>query len=332
MRALATGILPLVLSASALAGTTTAGAHWRFAVVGDTREGDRVHRELVAALVAEPELALLINTGDLVNSGERDDEWQRFFEIEQPLLARMPLYPALGNHDLDADRRSLAGWQRWIVHRRGPARASPAGTALAVEHGNALFLVLDDMLDLEPGPVATARQPADSATISAAQLLFVEDALRRAAADPRIQHRIVIVHAGPFTIVPRRAGSAALRQLLPLLRENGVELLISGHDHHYAHGVDASGLHYVVSGGGGAPLYEVGKAPQPQPAAGALLKTESSYHYLVVDVAGPQLSVTARRVDGTLIERFVVDAPPSVAAQSAPGRASAQPAASAPAR
>lgn len=334
MHALAAVVLASLLATPVLAVESAADGHWRFAVVGDTRDGDRAHRKLVAALAGEPGLALLINTGDLVNSGERDDEWQRFFEIAQPLLARMPLYPALGNHDLDADRRSQAGWQRWIVHRRGPARASPAGTALAFERGNVLFLVLDDMLDMGPDPAASARRPADAPTISAAQRAFVETELARADRDPRIQHRIAVVHAGPYSSIAQRSGSAALRGLLPLLRSHGVNLLISGHDHHYAHGVDAGGLHYVVSGGGGAPLYEVAATPQPQPEAGRLLKGESVHHYLVVDVAGAKLTVTVRRHDGSLLERFTIDAPPSLAApaQSAPGRTSTQPAASAPAR
>ena len=42
--------------------------------------------------------------------------------------------------------------------------------------------------------------------------------------------------------------------LQPLFEENGVQLVFAGHDHDYERTI-VNGITYVVSGGGGAPLY-----------------------------------------------------------------------------
>ena len=65
--------------------------------------------------------------------------------------------------------------------------------------------------------------------------------------------------------------------------------------HVYERGADGL-LRYVVSGGGGAPLYDVG-APLPQTR-----HAEAAYHYVKVTVASDKVTVAAKRADDTPIE------------------------------
>ena len=49
-------------------------------------------------------LALVMIPGDLVNTGSSYAQWQtQFFEPSKELLARIPMYPVLGNHEVNAD-------------------------------------------------------------------------------------------------------------------------------------------------------------------------------------------------------------------------------------
>jgi hypothetical protein len=56
-------------------------------------------------------------------------------------------------------------------------------------------------------------------------------------------------------------------------------------------------MKYIVTGGGGAPLY------QPQYRLPTARKLEASYHFLEVSTDGDSLRVIAHRTDGTVIDR-----------------------------
>ncbi|MFI5289115.1 MAG: hypothetical protein ACHQ17_05675, partial [Polyangia bacterium] len=58
-------------------------------------------------------------------------------------------------------------------------------------------------------------------------------------------------------------------------------------------------LTYFVTGGGGAPLVAPGHIPETQAA-------ESIHHYLVVDVAGPNATVTAKDSSGAPFDSVVL--------------------------
>jgi len=95
-------------------------------------------------------------------------------------------------------------------------------------------------------------------------------------------------------------------------------VLFSGHDHIYERGVGTTpegDLTYVVTGGGGAPLYNpscraasgpppnVPRPLPPCPASVAVLT--NSYHYIMVEVAPDGVTLCPRHPDGTPVEDCV---------------------------
>jgi hypothetical protein len=122
-----------------------------------------------------------------------------------------------------------------------------------------------------------------------------------------------------------------LARVPDLLRSYKVDLILSGHDHIYERG-DANGLRYIVSGGGGAPIYREYRG------ARTTLKFEPVYHFLKFAVNGAAMNMSAIRHDGSVIETCSLSAaagwgcgvtPPSVpsaAASGAPAPAPEQPA------
>lgn len=74
------------------------GRPLRVVLYGDSRSGHAVHTQLVQAILAEdPDLVL--STGDVVERGTEEGDWDRFFSVAGPLIARVPLYLAPGNHE-----------------------------------------------------------------------------------------------------------------------------------------------------------------------------------------------------------------------------------------
>src|SRR5690606_25558731 len=95
--------------------------------------------------------------------------------------------------------------------------------------------------------------------------------------------RIVFFHTPPFTAtVNHRDDAAAKAYLVPLFSPSGVDLVIGGHSHAYER-FEHEGIPYIVSAGGGAPLYRLAEDTEA-PIRIAGLKAE---HYCVIDIDVP---------------------------------------------
>jgi hypothetical protein len=257
----------------------------RFAVYGDMRGGHAVHGRIVESLLAEaPDFVVV--TGDMVLRGSDEGTWQRFFQVAAELLARVPYYPAAGNHDLgksgDEQRRmgeifglptaaNRPEWAHWY----------------SFDAGGVHFVMLD----------SNAYDAEEQLTWLRADLA----AARRAGA----RALFAAVHDGPYSRGLHGGNQVARERYAPLLAEAGAVMLFAGHDHLYQRG-EIDGLRYIVSGGGGAPLYPVTCGERGRPRCkerdGAAIAT-SEYHYVMVTVQRDYAQVCARRPDRTPLER-----------------------------
>ena len=78
-------------------------------------------------------------------------------------------------------------------------------------------------------------------------------------------------------------------------------LLFAGHDHNYQHHLK-NGVHYIVTGGGGAPL-----APVDDPIPGITQKVEKVEHFVIVKVEGNRAQIDAIALDGHPIETVTLN-------------------------
>ncbi|MHA1341900.1 MAG: metallophosphoesterase family protein [Promethearchaeota archaeon] len=72
-----------------------------FAVYGDNRPnifGTSNHRYLVSAIY-DKKPQFVLQMGDIVQTGQIDMEWARFFTTGEKILRSIPLMPSLGNHE-----------------------------------------------------------------------------------------------------------------------------------------------------------------------------------------------------------------------------------------
>ncbi len=258
----------------------------RFIVYGDVRGGHKVHKKIVDAMVKEaPDFVLV--TGDLVLRGSDEGDWQKFFGITGELLARIPYYPIAGNHDTgrtgDEQRRMNEVFALWP----GPKDRPAWGHWYSFDVANIHFVMLDS-----------------NSYKSMKQLRWLERDLKRARAR-KVRAIFAVAHDGPYSRGLHRGNRYAAKRYAPLLARYGVATLFSGHDHLYQRG-KVKGLRYIVSGGGGAPLYSVscgirGKRRCRQNDGKQRVKR--AHHYISVQVFRRHIRVCPKRPDTSRLEK-----------------------------
>ncbi|MDP6944665.1 MAG: metallophosphoesterase family protein, partial [Myxococcota bacterium] len=263
------------------------GTPFRWVLYGDTRSAVDNHADVVAAIASVPGIAFGVQTGDMVASGELAEEWDTYFDIEQPLMRSVPIFPVIGNHD---EHEGLA--TELVARFVAPENSSKPEHYYSVRHGNAWFTVLDGHASmLEFDGCLAERDLFVLECMTPEQVDWVAQDLAEAAQAPGIDHIFALVHIGPYSSKENRSGSMDARRLLPLFREMGVTAVLSGHDHYYERGLSAFGMPYVISGGAGASLYEIS---EPSTAPHEVMAGESVHHFVVVDVDGPDVTFTAK--------------------------------------
>ena len=76
-----------------------------FVVYSDTQDqlptfSQLERHKLVADRIAEePGVSFVLNSGDLVNNASNVSDWDRYFAAGNAMMASVPVFPALGNHD-----------------------------------------------------------------------------------------------------------------------------------------------------------------------------------------------------------------------------------------
>lgn len=250
-----------------------------FLVYGDDRTNHRVHRQVVTQMLEERDARFILHTGDFVEVGGRPNDWQRYFDIAAPILRDVPLFPTLGNHEIygPGGRRR---YQRYLVHHDHRV-AWQAWT-----WGNVRLLSLDSNEKWEEGD---------------AQHRWLHDELSRARDDSRVAWIFAFIHHSPISSGKHgnHEGMQALG-VADMLREAGVDLIFAGHDHIYERG-DERGLKYVITGGGGAPLYRTNRRLASQ------LAFQVKHHYVRITLDDARLEMTTVGVDGDVLERCGFD-------------------------
>ena len=261
--------VPLSAEASFRTAAGPDQTKFTFVAFGDTRTQHQIHQEVVDSIVGlEPDFAL--HTGDLVYFGALFPYWETFFEIEGKLMARVPIFPTLGNHEVNHqhyfDLFYLPGNERWYTF----------------DYGNARFICLqvDGIADFGP---------------QSEQYAWLENELA-ANTQPWL---FVYFHIPPYTSSRDEPDiELDVRQTLtPLFEQYGVDVVFAGHHHNYERN-EVNGVTYIVTGGGGAPLC-VMQDREPTRAAFAV-----AYHVVLLEIDGNHLGAKVLSSQGRILDEF----------------------------
>jgi len=238
------------------------------AVYGDSRTGHEVHERVIAAIDARKP-ALVFHTGDLVADGHSMTDWNTFNRITAPLRAHTPFYPALGNHEDESPlyfaNFDLPGNEQWYAVRRFGAH----------------LIILDTNVPFGPG---------------SSQYQWLADEL--AANEDR--YLLVLFHNPPFSLTREEETTLRVREyLVPLFEAHGVNAVFCGHDHNYERFL-VNGITYVITGGGGAPLYgRTRNDPRNK-------KFARVNHYCMLDITPDHLQLDVYDLDGHSVDSYKI--------------------------
>ena len=241
-------------------------------VYGDSRPNDERHVDIIDAILKVfPDV--VFHTGDLVNEGHKPGLWTRFNIVTRELREVADFYPAAGNHERESvyyyDNFVLPNNEKWY----------------SVDVDGVYFFVLNTNLDVSPGSEQHAWLTAElAATVDTSKFTVA------------IFHHPLIC-TGPHEPKDELRGS-----LMPLFETYGVDIVFSGHNHLYERSF-LNGIYYVVTGGGGAPLYNVhNTSANPYSQVLAI-----SFHFCLLNLNGTALAVEVFDVNMDLIDSFRVD-------------------------
>jgi hypothetical protein len=249
-------------------------ADFQFVVFGDTRTRTDVHRKVIASLLKNSNPEFVLHTGDTVANGSDPSLWPVFFDIERELLRKATFFPSLGNHE-----RNAREWYDYF---------NVESSYYSFNWGSSHFTVLNtDIANIGPGAELQKRFWQE-------QVKWLREDLEK---NQNADFRFVLGHHPPMTAVSNRQGdNPHMTALMPLFTEYKVTAGFFGHDHNYQH-YFKDGVHYFITGGGGAPLYDVAKPP-----AGITKKVASIENYMVVNVEGKTVRFEGFKPDGELLE------------------------------
>jgi len=266
---------------------------FRFAVWGDNRAptSSDMPRHLVDCIsVLRPDL--VISTGDVVEEGFEYERWSKeYFNPIRDLAVSTPTYISIGNHE------NQAHWFDDFVSQPGNEHY------FSFNYGNSHFIFLDSNQSCAPGTDQYEWLVKDLASETCKEATF----------------RFVFFHHPPYS--KHWGGENRMRKyVVPLIEKGKVDICFNGHVHNYERGCSlnkkvGSSIHYVITGGGGAPLSDE-KIMIDWPNIEVYLP--GLYNFCIIEVNGASLSFRAYSVisiddtrryspfQGKIIDQFTI--------------------------
>jgi len=254
----------------------------RFHDPRDTDAANPLVRQTLVQAIAQTNPAFISFGGDIVYNGNDQDDW-KVWDSETAVWRekKIPVYPALGNHDLHGNEKvALANYFQRFPDLKNSRYYS-------VRAANTLLLVLDSSLDEITGP----------------QGQWLNQKLDHLPAD--VDFVFLIFHHPPYTSssdMKMFGGGHSARPQERVLAKNlearqqnlrARIVVFSGHVHNYERH-EHGGVTYFVTGGAGAHAYPIERAP-----GDPFQSREINYHYLLVEVDRGKLTVAMNRLDLT---------------------------------
>jgi acid phosphatase type 7 len=170
---------------------------------------------LASAFQKRPDAAALLIAGDLVDRGNERSNWDHFFLRAAGVFDRLPVLPAVGNHEY-LDRGPVLYRAFFTLPENGPQGVAPE-LAYSVEIGDAFLAVLDS---------TAAVSSLEQARIQAE---WLDDRLSRTART----WKLVMLHHPVYGTHPWRESPALRDAWVPVFDRHRVDLVLQGHDHAY---------------------------------------------------------------------------------------------------
>ncbi len=264
---------------------------FRILAFGDSGSGNE-HQYRLAEKMPSAGADIVVHTGDLIYmEGEREDYPEKFYRPYASLIASVPFYPSMGNHDFRTNRGAPM-FEEFVLPENGPQSSTPE-RHYWFDFGSARFVAIDTDLTMK-----------DLGSIVAPWL----DKVLEGAGD---RWKIVFFHHPVYTNGRYGPTHRLWRTILPVIEAHGTHLVLSGHDHLYerTHPIregkitpPGQGVVHVVTGAGGHGLYAINPKPMEQIA----VQYNEDYSFTVIDVSPDRMTLRQINANGEQVDEYVI--------------------------
>ncbi|KLO21632.1 hypothetical protein X275_08475 [Marinitoga sp. 1197] len=249
---------------------------FKFVVYADTRTYNKRHR-IVADKIAEENPDFVVHVGDLVMDGRIMSDWDGFFWAIKNIAANSPFYPVLGNHEYN----SKYYFSSFVTPQGG---GDYNEQYYSFNYGDAHFIVLDaDVLLMQKDKEGMERETQ----------WLINDLEK----NKNSKWKFVFFHE-PFWTNCTEYGvepvSPTINYWKPVFEKYGVDIVFNSHFHMYERFTNNK-INYIVTGGGGAPLYSKVKS-YDEKYPFTTKDITGLHHYVEVIVTENQVKVLVKGV------------------------------------
>ena len=290
-------------------------------VYGDNRSYPKVHDNLMK-MMAHENADIILNVGDVVSTGSNLMSWvDEYLYPMRYVSGSIPTYIAIGNHEYGGygEKRIVPPFEKYVNH---PMSSSGSTEYFySVDYGNSHFIFLDpNKADMEEG---------DGVAVNSQQYNWFKNDVKKAQENS--EWIFALMHQPPYSEAwsggPYDGEPLLRKYIVPIIEANNVDVVLSGHTHDYERGLPhkpydpktgkGNNAAYIITGGGGSNLdnhkyFEWDQIDFPNhKAVKDNDETDAGefyeYHYVVFEINGKHLKLTARKMNGDGSDGGIMD-------------------------
>ncbi|GGF90039.1 hypothetical protein GCM10010912_39030 [Paenibacillus albidus] len=215
---------------------------------------------LEEGLAKFPDSQFILNSGDLVDNGDIEEQWSWFFDKPKAILANTPLVPLVGNHE-SKNYSNYAG--HFNLPNESNTGAKPEGSVYSLDYGSAHFMVINT-------EYYGTSSNAENNEIYNKQVEW----LRSEVAKTDKKWKVVFLHKSPYSVANHTKDTDVLfyrAQLTKVFDELGIDMVLGGHDHTFARSYQ---------------MYNNEPLTDIMPDAGGVVTDPKGTLYLITNAAG----------------------------------------------
>lgn len=272
-----------------------------------------------------PNAAFILQGGDMVNKGQNMEEWQALLTKSESVFSGMPLMSVPGNHEgNDASGKPELWSEIFDLPTNGPSGFKEE--FYSFDYGNSHILCLNSNV--------FSNEQLNAGTMSESDFDRINDWIAKDLSSTDKTWKIVVLHHPAYVVVDDPVSSQVLNKWVPIFEDNGVSLVLCGHQHVYMRTYPMAdreistygGITYIM-GDSGSKFYPAADIPYDA----SMIENTSTYQQ--VSIKESNIAVTTYDAEGNVLDSAVVTQPEaaehsisldyntSIAAVSAPAKA-----------
>ncbi|HEX3029788.1 MAG TPA: metallophosphoesterase, partial [Clostridia bacterium] len=231
--------------------------------------------------------------------------WNRWFNGVEGVISQIDVLPVGGNHEtykeysLRTTQKSRCLKTFFKVPQNGPEGYK--SQVYSFDYGNMHFVILDSQYD---------EQKKFDGSILETQKKWLDNDLKKT----NKPWKIVLFHKSPFPNMPSRPNNQVKAAFQPIFDKYHVDVVFNGHDHCVARTYAINGDKYFDKPSLGTVYYIAGRSGNKVYNNTQQMKWDAFFcnpkdqpSYIIAEMTGNKLVLTAKKQDGELIDTFTID-------------------------